>query len=97
MKHASGDVVSMEVFLLLINVIHNRDGYAFKRCAEAYATNGHILTGLDSYDVTTLKEYEEKYGLWVIIEALELYAAWYAGVSEKEGAEDDGHTAEGTV
>lgn len=97
MKHASGDVVSMEAFLLLINVMHNRDGYAFKQCAEAYATNGHILTGLDSYDVMTLKEYEEKYGLWVIIETLELYAAWYAGVCEKEGADDDGHTAEGTV
>lgn len=97
MKHANMSAVSVDVANLLINVIHERDGYAFKQCAEAYATNGHILTGLDSYDVTTLKTYEENYGLQTLIEALELYAEWYDEYGTKEGAEDDGHTAEGTV
>lgn len=97
MKHANVQAVSVDVANLLISVIHERDGYAFKRCAEAYAKNGHILTGLDSYDVTSLKEYEAEYGLPTLIEALELYAEWYEANGTKEGAEDDGHTAEGTV
>ena len=97
MKHANMSAVSVDVANLLISVIHERDGYAFKRCAEAYAKNGHILTGLDSYDVTSLKEYEAEYGLQTLIEALELYAEWYEANGTKEGAEDDGHTAEGTV
>lgn len=101
MKHANMSAVSVDVANLLISVIHERDGYAFKRCAEAYAKNGHILTGLDSYDVTSLKEYEAEYGLPTLIEALELYAEWYAEWYEangtKEGADDDDHRAEGTV
>ena len=97
MKHANMSAVSVDVANLLINVIHEKDSYAFSRCAEDYATNGHILTGLDSYDVTTLKTYEENYGLHTLIEALELYATWYDEYGTKEGTEDDGHTAEGTV
>lgn len=97
MKHANMSAVSVDVANLLISVIHERDGYAFKRCAEAYAKNGHILTGLDSYDVTSLKEYEAEYGLQTLIEALELYAEWYEAHGTKEGAEDDDHRAEGTV
>ena len=97
MKHANMSAVSVDVANLLISVIHERDGYAFKRCAEAYAKNGHILTGLDSYDVTSLKEYEAEYGLQTLIEALELYAEWYDEYGTKEGADDDDHRAEGTV
>ena len=97
MKHANMSAVSVDVANLLISVIHERDGYAFKRCAEAYAKNGHILTGLDSYDVTSLKEYEAEYGLQTLIEALELYAEWYEAHGTKEGADDDDHRAEGTV
>jgi hypothetical protein len=97
MKHANVQAVSVDVANLLINVIHERDGYMFKQAAEAYAKNGHILTGLDSYDITSMKEYEAEYGLQTLIEALELYAEWYDAHGTQEGAEDDGHTAEGTV
>lgn len=97
MKHANMSAVNVDVANLLINVIHERDGYMFKQAAEAYAMNGHILTGLDSYDVTSLKEYEAEYGLQTLIEALELYAEWYEAHGTKEGAEDDDHRAEGTV
>lgn len=97
MKHGNVQTVSVDVANLFVNVIHERDGYAFKRCAESYANNGHILTGLDSYDVTSLKVYEAEYGLQTLIEALELYAEWYEAHGTEEGAEDDGHTAEGTV
>jgi len=101
MKHANMSAVSVDVANLLINVIHERDGYMFKQAAEAYATNGHILTGLDSYDITSMKQYEAEYGLQTLIEALELYAEWYAEWYEahgtKEGAYDDEHRAEGTV
>ena len=97
MKHANMSAVSVDVANLLINVIHERDGYMFKQSAEAYAKNGHILTGLDSYDITSMKEYEAEYGLQTLIEALELYAEWYDAHGTKEGADDDGHTAEGTV
>jgi len=97
MKHANMSAVSVDVANLLINVIHERDGYMFKQAAEAYAKNGHILTGLDSYDITSMKEYEAEYGLQTLIEALELYAEWYDAHGTKEGADDDGHTAEGTV
>ena len=97
MKHANVQAVSVDVVNMFISVIHERDGYAFKRCAEAYANNGHILTGLDSYDVTSLKEYEAEYGLQTLIEALELYAEWYEAHGTKEGADHDGTGAEGTV
>lgn len=97
MKHANVQAVSVDVANLFVNVIHERDGYMFKQAAEAYAKNGHILTGIDSYDVTSLKEYEVNYGLTTLIEALEVYAEWYDEYGTKEGAEDDGHTAEGTV
>lgn len=97
MKHANVQAVSVDVANLFVNVIHERDGYMFKQAAEAYAKNGHILTGLDSFDVTSLKEYEAEYGLQALIEALELYAEWYEAHGTKEGAEDDGHRAEGTV
>ena len=97
MKHGNEHAVSVDVANLFINVIHERDGYAFKRCAVAYAKNGHILTGLDSYDVTTLKLYEENYGLPTLIEALTLYAEWYDENGTEEGADHDGTGAEGTV
>lgn len=97
MKHANVQAVSVDVVNLFVNVIHERDGYMFKQAAEAYAKNGHILTGLDSYDITSMKQYEAEYGLQTLIEALELYAEWYDAYGTKEGADDDGHTAEGTV
>lgn len=98
MKHAHEfTAVNIDIAYLFINVISERDGYAFKRCAEAYAKNGHILTGLDSYEVSTLKMYEKVYGLPKLVEALELYATWYDENGTEEGADDDGHTAEGTV
>lgn len=97
MKHGKDfDAVSVDAFNLLVNVISERDGYSFKRCAECYATNGHLLTGLDSYDVTSLKQYEEYYGLETLIETLEAYAEWYDEYGKKEGAENDTN-AEGTV
>lgn len=97
MKHANVQAVSVDVVNLFVNVIHERDGYMFKQAAEAYAKNGHILTGIDSYDVTSLKEYEVNYGLQTVVEALELYAEWYDEYGTKEGADDDEHRAEGTV